>query len=169
VLATLQGHSDTIRGMVAVQDQQHFLSGGEDGTLRCWGFGDIRRPSQAGLLRRRGKISHVLYCPGGQVTVLGEEGGVVSLWVGLGWRLVRQFRPFRSGAVEGMAGLEDGFLASSGDGRLGQFDWRSGEMLARFSTRVTVRSAVLLREAGLLAVGDGVGGLHLLRGREVVT
>ncbi|XP_042353328.1 telomerase protein component 1 isoform X2 [Plectropomus leopardus] len=73
-LATFQGHSGAICGVVCKEGLQEFLTVSEDCSLRCWMWATESAPSL------KGPVTALCFTQRGDLLLAGYESGLVELW-----------------------------------------------------------------------------------------
>ena len=78
LIATLKGHTDSVRSVAFSRDGRRIVSGGEDGTVRIWDTQHAQLLSS--FVGRDGTISSVAFSPDDNSVASLAENGVLRLW-----------------------------------------------------------------------------------------
>lgn len=126
-LARFEGHTNWVRDLAFHPPSQLVASASDDGTVRLWSLAELSAPQVAVFDVDGAGVRSLAFSPEGQELACGGAQG--SVWtIGLLSRQLGRGMPAHQGAVNAVAYLEAGLLASGGDdGRLRLWDTRRRE------------------------------------------
>ncbi|MHC1592864.1 MAG: WD40 repeat domain-containing protein, partial [Methermicoccaceae archaeon] len=76
-VATLEGHSDTVRSVAFSPDGKLVASGSNDGTVKLW---NVSTRGYVATLEFNGPVLSVAFSPDGKLLASGSDDRTVKLW-----------------------------------------------------------------------------------------
>ncbi len=147
VLQNLIGHEGQINSLAFSPDDQHVLSGSEDGTLILWNVetGDVLRVFQG----HTGAVNRLVISPDGSSALSGSDDTTLILWDMETGEPIRRFEGHTSG-VTSIAVSPDSLSALSGSEDATIIHWHltTGEEIRRFEGHIN-------QITGLAFISDG--------------
>ena len=154
-IATLKGHSNTVRSVSFSPDGQVLASGSKDKTIKLWDVGSRREI--ATLTGHRNGVSSVSFSPDGQVLASGSSDKTIKLW-DVGSRREIATLKGHSNWVRSVSFSPDGQVLASGSyATIKLWDVGSRREIATLTGhRYTVRSVSFSPDGQVLASAGGL-------------
>jgi WD40 repeat protein len=153
---TLVGHSDVVEDIDYAPGGKVLASGGRDGTIRLW---DVASGQPVGLLRAAGPVRRIAYSPDGKRLAARLAGGMWTLDVAGGTRLLEGSGAF---GAAGRFGFDStGARVAAGTAReAATWDAATGRILTRHP--VAADSVAFSPDGGRLAAAAHTGAVTLV-------
>jgi len=161
-LKHLVGHSESVEACAYSPDGSLIASGSYDNTVKVW---NGRTGKETATLKgHTGCIRACAFSPDGKAIVSGGYDNLLKLWdVGNGDE--RETLKGHTNAVEACSFSQNGRLILSGsyDNTIKLWENESGKNLVTYSVDVEITSACISPGSDIVACGDIVGNLYLLK------
>eukprot|EP00092_Neocalanus_flemingeri_P037978 GFUD01041344.1.p1 GENE.GFUD01041344.1~~GFUD01041344.1.p1 ORF type:complete len:1145 (+),score=428.61 GFUD01041344.1:479-3436(+) len=174
-LQTFTGHTGSVRTLAVLDNENSFLSGGKDRTVRLWsirnvGEGEAMVGAQSVYTGHRKSVFSVSFLAGPGLAVSCDGG--VQLWDPFVLGTVREFDTGRDSsrvtfcAVRPLAEPGQGVVAATSEGGVRVIDTRVAgcgtELRVSYGAAGLIRSLAVGREGNQLAVGHSSGYISML-------
>eukprot|EP00727_Mastigamoeba_balamuthi_P005663 m51a1_g1716 hypothetical protein (783) ;mRNA; f:46069-49053 len=159
----LRGHTDQVWAVHALPDSAHFVTAGDDQTVRTWRRSDGAQLSalpRVHTARVRGIASVPSASAAGALLATCSNDGTVALWDGAAGACVAQLRGHTSFVYALCAGAAAGELASCGEDRTARV-WREGALAQTLVHPACVWACACVGASGDLATACADGCVRL--------
>merc|ERR1719318_232708 len=174
-LQSFTGHTGSVRSLAVLDNENSFLSGGKDRTVRLWsirnvGEGEAMVGAQSVYSGHRKSVFSVSFLPGPGLAVSCDGG--VQLWDPFVLGTVREFDTGKESsrvtfcAVRPLSEPGQGVVAATSEGGVRVIDTRVAgpgtELKVSYGAAGLIRSLAVGREGNQLAVGHSSGYISML-------
>jgi WD40 repeat protein len=158
LLHTLGGHTSVIRAAACSPDGSRLVTGSADGVLYLWDIGSGEQ-----LLKLEGHTAAINDCAYATKILSGSRDGTLRLWNNE-QGLLSMVLKGHAGPVQTCRFSSDGKVAASGgaDQFVRLWQTQTGSLFAHYWAGAPVESIRWQPDSYRIAVGDGMGKIHLL-------
>ncbi|XP_067941415.1 WD repeat-containing protein 81-like [Watersipora subatra] len=160
-LQSFIGHVGAVKSLHALENENSFISGGKDKTVRLWslrntGAGDTRCTSQFTYVEHKRPVFSAAYLD--SVKLIASCDGAIHVWDPVTGALLNQYEPSKTpGGVTAVQTIENPFLdhyivAATSESTIRFIDVRSDKLAHEF--RLNCASATTLGYISAIAVGS---------------